>query len=383
MSVQPPTVAVVGVGTMGALAFWQLAERGIRVIGYESRTPAHPASAGAGGSRMFREVTTDGAALDVQTGHARALWERLAARSGDDLIVPTGALSVGSSDSALVRGSIASAERRGVPHQILSPAEIEARFPLRAHTDGEVGVYEPGAATIRSDAAVIAAARLGVAAGGELRTHTAVTAIESRGSGVRVHSLTAGDARADDVDAVIVSAGTGTAGVIPGAGRWVEPRHTATHVWFPIEDETLLVPGRLPATVRDLGGGDRFGAMPALDGRNLKIGAHRHTAPDAMTAAELEADGIDAATELVRAHFDGVVPFPVAARSYTESYALAGSAVVDWIDGPDSRQVVMAGFSGIGFKRAPALAAHAVAMVLGETADPPNGHAWADAPHIR
>ena len=47
-------VAVVGTGSMGAMALWQLARDGVDAIGFERYSPGHDQAAAGGESRIFR-----------------------------------------------------------------------------------------------------------------------------------------------------------------------------------------------------------------------------------------------------------------------------------------------------------------------------------------
>jgi len=53
-------VVVIGVGSVGSMASWQLATRGLRVIGIDRFTIPGPFSAYAGESRVFRMVYAEG-----------------------------------------------------------------------------------------------------------------------------------------------------------------------------------------------------------------------------------------------------------------------------------------------------------------------------------
>ena len=49
-------VAIIGIGSVGSMASWQLAPRGVRVIGIDRFSVPGPFSAYAGESRVFRTV---------------------------------------------------------------------------------------------------------------------------------------------------------------------------------------------------------------------------------------------------------------------------------------------------------------------------------------
>src|SRR5260370_42628472 len=53
-------VVVIGAGSVGSMASWQLAARGLRVVGIDRFTIPGPFSAYAGESRVFRMVYAEG-----------------------------------------------------------------------------------------------------------------------------------------------------------------------------------------------------------------------------------------------------------------------------------------------------------------------------------
>lgn len=55
-----PIVAAVGVGSVGAMALWQLARRGVHAVGYDSYSPGHDRGAAGGESRILRAAPRRG-----------------------------------------------------------------------------------------------------------------------------------------------------------------------------------------------------------------------------------------------------------------------------------------------------------------------------------
>ena len=55
-------VAIVGLGSMGSMAAWQLAARGAKVLGFEQFAPGHDRSAHGGESRIVRTTYQEGPA---------------------------------------------------------------------------------------------------------------------------------------------------------------------------------------------------------------------------------------------------------------------------------------------------------------------------------
>ncbi len=95
-------VIVVGLGTMGAAAAWQLAERGVRVIGLDRFRPPHGRGSHAGGSRIIRLAYAEGADYVPLLRRAFPMWDELSATSGPELIIRTGGLMIGRPDSEIV-----------------------------------------------------------------------------------------------------------------------------------------------------------------------------------------------------------------------------------------------------------------------------------------
>src|SRR5260370_5698683 len=114
---------------MGSAAAYPLAARGQRVLGLEKFTPAHDKGSSHGGSRIIRQSYFEDPAYVPLLLRAYELWDRLGHDSGRDLVALTGGLMMGPADSLTVSGSRRSAERWGLPHQMLDAAAIRRRLP--------------------------------------------------------------------------------------------------------------------------------------------------------------------------------------------------------------------------------------------------------------
>ena len=82
-------VAVVGLGAMGSMATWQLAQAGADVVGFEQYGLAHDRGAIGGESRLFRMAYHEGAEYVPLLRRARELWGELAEATGRPLFAPT------------------------------------------------------------------------------------------------------------------------------------------------------------------------------------------------------------------------------------------------------------------------------------------------------
>jgi sarcosine oxidase len=354
-------VIVVGGGTMGSMALWRLARRGIDVLGLEQFAPGHDRGSGHGDSRMTRTAYFEGPEYVPLVQAARPLWRELEAEAGVELLTMTGGLMIGHPDGDLVSGALRSARVHGLGTELLGPDEA-IRFGHRLAPD-EVALWEEGAGVLRPERAIRAAAERAAALGARLETGVRVTAIEAHGDGVVVR---AGDV-VHQARRAIVCAGAWLGGLLPDLGLPLAVERQVM-LWFPAGDPAAFAPDRFPVFVHDRPGRAAYG-MPSLDGATVKVAMHhggRPADPDALDRAVAEPDVAPVAA-FVAETLPGLDPVPARAEvcMYTNTpdlHFVVGDA------GPAGVTVVSA-CSGHGFKFAPVMGEIAADLALeGRTA---------------
>ena len=148
-------VIVLGLGGMGSAAAAHLAARGSRVLGIERFTPAHDRGASHGESRIIRQAYFEDPAYVPLLLRSYELWHELE-RESPGILTVTGGLMLGRPDSAAVAGSIASARRWDLPHELLDAEQVRRRFPALAPDEQTVALYEPMAGFVRPEQTVLA-----------------------------------------------------------------------------------------------------------------------------------------------------------------------------------------------------------------------------------
>ncbi|MFL5380961.1 MAG: N-methyl-L-tryptophan oxidase [Longimicrobiaceae bacterium] len=233
-------VVVAGLGAMGSASACHLAARGLRVLGLERFAPKHAMGSWHGDSRIIRELYFEHPLYVPLVQRAYTLWEELEREAGEPLLTLNGGLMIGPREGMLVAGTLRSAAEHGLPAELLSPAEVRARFPAFELEDGLVAVLDPRAGFLRPEACVDAHRALARRRGAELRYEEPVLAWEPDGAGVRVRTARG----AYTADHLLLTAGAWTRALVPGLDLEVERQVV---FWFdPPAGDDRYEPARCP-----------------------------------------------------------------------------------------------------------------------------------------
>ncbi len=336
---------------MGSAAAYHLASRGKRVLGIEQFAPAHDKGSSHGASRIIRQAYYEDPAYVPLVLRAYELWEQLERDSETDLLRTTGGLAIGPPGSAIVQGTIASADAHNLAHEVLDSGELRRRYPVLNPRPDEAAVYELRAGFLRPEACVRAHLELAARHGADLRFEECVQAwtASSTHNGVQVVT-TRGAYRADRLI------------IAPGAwapvplGELKIPFDIRRHVmcWFrPVANTESFLPERFPIYLWDVDGEHVFYGFPAIDGLGGGVKVAMHTGGERCTPETIERQISDRDIEELRAPLSRFIPSLngslVAAA--TCMYTLTPDEHFILSLHPEHPQVaIAAGFSGHGFK---------------------------------
>jgi sarcosine oxidase len=347
-------VAVIGVGTVGSMLLWQLARSGVPAIGFERHAPGHDRGAVGGETRLFRMAYAEGAQYGELLRQALRYWRELESKSATALLVQCGGLAIGDLQGDYIDRLLVSARTAGVPVEVFDRQAAHDRYPQHLLRDGEVAVLDRQAGFLRCEPAVIAAADTAERHGATLLRHICVDEVLERDDHVEVR---AGDAVWRVRDAVLC-AGSWTARFLPMAWRAHLRARRVPLSWFAARRPEDFTPPRFPIFIRRTGAVEIYGA-PSVDGASVKvttgIGSRPVDDPDQFERRHGRAE-ISGISQAVAELLAGLHPHPVRTDSFTDLYSSDGTPLVGRTT-PGGRLLVAAGFSGRGFKYAPALAA--------------------------
>ncbi|PPF45459.1 N-methyl-L-tryptophan oxidase [Pseudoclavibacter sp. AY1F1] len=361
----PPTVVIVGLGAVGAMAAWQLSKRDdVRIIGIEQYGRVHQHGSYAGESRVFRTAYHEGGLYVPMLLESRELWRELEREAGRELYLEVGALSIAQADRIEMRTTLETIDEFDLPHRRYDTDELRAAFPQHRIHDGDIGVLDEYGGGIRSEVSVLSALRLAEERGAELRFNTRVLAIEEERGAVVVRT----PGEAIRADRVIVASGSWSGRIHPDLDRLLRLQVLGL-TWFMPDSIDAFLPDRFPAFLRDIGPVHFFGA-PSLDGYSVKACSNPtwpvfrdvSEVPTAYTRDELVKIGQQA-----KEFFPALNPEPVRSSVHHCAYTPDRLPVVDLSD--SGRLAVLAGLSGHGFKFAPVLGKWAAQLAVDGTRD--------------
>ena len=204
----PVDVAVIGGGVAGAAAALAVARRGGRVVLLERSTAAVATGSSKGAARIYCPAAYPSESYLEMGLRAMERWRAIEVQSGEQLLCPTGSLTVGK----FALDELPSLREAAVEAELLSPAQVDERFGIRIPDDRPL-LYQPDAGVIRADRALAALMRLTREAGGELHTEE-VTAIAEQDEWLKVET-NRGEWRCSTA---VVAAGPWGGRLLAGAG---------------------------------------------------------------------------------------------------------------------------------------------------------------------
>lgn len=355
-------VAVIGVGTVGVQALYSLAGRkDLEVHGFERYSPGHANGAAGGEGRIFRRVIGVAKEYRPLIDRAFTLWDQLEQETGRRIRMFTGSLTVAPRGSAYADVMLSEADTCGRALESLSPQALRRLYPFQRFHDDDLGLLDRDGGVIRSELANLLTARAATDRGAHIHSREQVLDISDDGGGVTLTT----DAGVHTFDQVIITIGAWAHQLAPAVASIVRV-HKPVSGWFvPKDDGGLFGPG--PVFGRSAP--EQFYGIPNADQRMVKLG-YAGTRQTAIATAPQAADyfvspeELEHFAEILETHFPGLHPEPVRVNAYFEGYTEDARPVMQRTS---DRVTLALGFSGNGFKFAPALGEVAADLALNET----------------
>jgi sarcosine oxidase len=357
---------VVGVGTMGSQAAWRLAARGAEVVGYDRYAPGHDRSAAGGETRIFRSAHFEDSRYVPLLKHADTLWEQLQQETGRELRRLTGCLLMGPTEQQQMATVLESITEHGLDHEVLDAEALAKRFPQYRLEDGDAAVLDRRAGLIRPELTIQTAARRAEQLGAVIHRYTTVREIVPVANGVEIRT----DAGSERFDAAVVTPGPWVNDLLPDLPWEVEVRRLIS-AWFVPTTDAWFGEER-PAFIRTAP--THFYGLPSPDGVSVKLGLsqalHKHAGDPNQLDRTVQPEELDIFAELIGRYAPDLHPDPTRLSVFMEGYTKSSRPLVGPLPGAEN-VVLLAGFSGHGFKLSPAFGDIAADLALDGTSAQP------------
>lgn len=355
-------VAVIGVGTMGSMAMWQLARRGISVVGFEQFGIGHDRSAAGGESRAFRTAYLEGPEYVPLLQEAKNQWLELEKDTNRKLLYLNGGLMIGNENNPSMKNIIQCIKEFNLDHEIIDGVSARKRYPQHPLQSGEFMVLDKQAGYIKPELSVLSAARKAEELGGKIYRYSKVESIQPHSDGVTVVA----NNKSYLFEKVIVTAGPWFDSILPNYRENFEVNRLLL-AWFAAKDIRLFTPERFPIFVRLNEDLNLFG-VPTLDGNMVKLapvtgfGDGFIQDPDHVDR-NVKVEDMKDFIEGVAKYVPDLIPEPIRVSSYMDGFTTDHHPIVGFAPQYEN-VIVLGGFSGHGFKMAPVMGKIAAELVI-------------------
>jgi len=358
---------VLGLGTMGAFTCLELSQRGLQVAGIDRLSPPHSSGSHSGDTRVFRIAYAEHPDYVPLAQRAASLWGEHGKTFNKTLLTQSGMLSLGSPSGPLISGITRSASLHRLDVESIPIREIRTRFPSFEVPEHFTGVFEKDAGWLDVQASIAGALSATKANGATLLLNTPVSRWKRNGGRFIVETPDS----VIEASNLVITAGAGAVSLLRELRlpiviwrkvlTWLEPRRPE-----------LFSPDVFPVFAID---DEFFYGFPNIANQGVKVAVHWQKGievddPLAPVPPASESDYVPVLQTVNRYFPDLVEPLPEGLsrvrRGATCLYAMT----------PDEHFILdrhpfvenlwfTVGFSGHGFKFAPAIA-EAVAQLVTE-----------------
>lgn len=338
---------VLGTGGMGSAAAYHLARRGKSVLALERFDVPHEQGSSHGVSRIIRLAYFEHPSYVPLLRRAFDLWRDLESQAGERLLFVTGSVDASPEGGMVFEGSRRSCVEHGLPHEVLTGAELNRRFPGYGLPDDYRAVLQPDGGFLTPERCIVAHVTLAQRHGAEVRAREPALGWEPTADGVRVttHRGTY------TADRLVIAAGAWVGKLVPELAAVAVPQRQVLG-WFQPRGPALFAPERFPVFIATRGDRHYYG-LPVHGVPGLKVGLYQHlreTAdPDTLDRQRVTPEDEEALRAVVGDFFPKADGPLTAAKVCMFTNTPDGDFVLDTL--PGLPQVVVASpCSGHGFK---------------------------------
>lgn len=376
MELEAPDVLVIGLGAMGTATVYQLAKRGVKVVGIDRYSPPHIYGSTHGETRITRQAIGEGAQFVPLALRSHQLWREMEAETGATLFNQCGGIVIAREGAAshmhgqadFLGNTFSAARAFGITHERLNAAEVTARFPQFQLRGDETAYFEPGAGFVLPEACTNTQLQLAVRHGAVLHFGEAVERIDGAADGTVVET----SRTRYQPGTTIVCAGPWMPQLLPSLASQVVVQRQVLH-WFPLAGDIGYQPSKCPVYIWHWGDGPNdvfYGFPQAGSEQSIKVATEQSshtTTPEAVERYVSPEESTAMFHTHVRGRLRGIDGAVLRTATCLYSTTADANFIIDRL--PDRRDtIVVSACSGHGFKHSAAIGeALATMAVSGET----------------
>lgn len=358
-------IAVVGLGALGCATLLALARKGFHVEGFEQYRVGNNIGASGGRSRQHRLIYGEGAAYTTLLQRASQLWHQLEQEQQTQLFWGGGCLTIGTPDSPWFTAVENSAKQQNLPHERLSRAALNQRFPRLNIDEDEEGIFDPAGGILLTHELLLASAGQAQQLGAKIHEQTQIDRIVAQDGAVELTI----NGKVSTFDRVIVTTGAWSKRLFPDLP--ISSRRLGMS--FHVGKESGFDSVAFPPTMRVSAGRAMWNTQPLPDGKNFKFfvgDAELNELHDPeLVATEATGSLTPVLNERLDRHVadavNGAHRTIVGGGTWPEAYTHDQAPLIGELKN-HSHVWIGIGLSGHGFKLAPALGELLSEAVAGE-----------------
>jgi sarcosine oxidase len=331
---------------MGSATVYELARRGLRVLGLERYDIPHSMGSSHGVNRIIRLAYSEHPSYVPLLRRAYQRWRDLEAECGERVLFITGSVDAGAADSRTVAGSIRSCELHDLRHEVLDAAALHRRFPGYRLPPDMVGVHQADGGFVLSERAIVNYVEAAHAHGAEVHAREAVLGWDASDADVIVRTASS----TYHAPRLVLTAGSWAGVMLPALAPLARPERQVLLWTQPTRPEYFRL-GAFPVFNLESPEGHFYG-FPIHSVPGFKIGKYHHLAeqvdPDTMDR-ECHPKDESAIREGIHRYFPDADGPTMAMRTCLFTNSPDEHFILDRHPST-ARVTIAAGFSGHGFK---------------------------------
>jgi sarcosine oxidase len=340
---------VIGLGGMGSASLFELARRGLKVLGIEQFDVPHEFGSSHGLTRIIRLAYFESPAYVPLLFRAYERWREIETFCGEKLLYTTGSIDAGREHSRTVQGSLHACHEFSLQHDLLDAASVNRRFPGYQLERDMLAIFQPQGGFLLPERCIVNYVLAARDLGAVIRTQDKVVAWETTLEGVAVRTASG----LYEASRLVITAGAWARNLVPELKELAVPERQV-QLWTQPDQPDLFQPECFP--VFNLQASDdesvRYYGFPIHGITAFKIGQyhHRHEQGDPEQLSRAVELGDE---QLLRQGIERFFPKASGATIAAKTCMFTNSPDEHFIldlHPATARVAIAAGFSGHGFK---------------------------------